>query len=487
MPKETSVLKSFILLLTISLSFQTLALPIDWHGVLGFDTSILDGYRRIDSSTFPASVDDGSQEIELPTGSSVDGSWQSYIFRLQPNIIVNDSATIKAELSSGYARGGFVGDNSQVSQQTGLGNQLYPLNFSNGNDGLVVNQLYAELYSDTATYILGRHPQHFGLGAVVDSGEDTWDRFSYLRDGITVKVKLGNFKIEPYWTRVNNGSSLTKGTRVKDYGISLVYDSVERDLAFGILYNKKQGTANSDGYTTTVNSATTANLGGTDVKMTDLYFRKALGDFDFAIEVPILSGEVGNVFTGTTSYKAQALIVETNYKANSSWSFGVDAGKVNGDDGGQTSFDAMYLNPNYQVANILFRYNLRGIADDSSYNVYDSYINNASYARLRARYSTEKWRWDVAAIYAKADQVAKAGANAYNHLRNESFVAQYDQQDDLGMEFDTGFEYKWNSEITIGGQFGYLLTGDYFGYTNTATKNEVANSYLMQLRASITF
>ena len=478
--------KSLLFLIVLIFSHSSFALPIDWHGVLGFDTNVLNTYRRVDSSTFSAG-NDGSQEIELPNGNDVNGNWQSYIFRLQPNIVVNDSATIKAELSSGYARGGFAGDNSQLSQQSGLANQLYPLNFSSGNDSVVVNQLYAELYSDTATYVLGRHPQHFGLGAVVDSGEDTWDRFSYLRDGITVKIKLGNFKIEPYWTRVNNGSSLTKGTRVKDYGVSLIYDSVERDLAFGILYNKKQTTGSSSGYQTTVNQATTGSLGATDVKMTDIYFRKSFGNFDLGVEVPILSGEIGNVFNANTPYKAQAVVVEANFKASNSWSFDLKAGKVNGDDGGQSSFDAMYLNPNYQVANILFRYNLRGIADSSNYNVYDSYINNATYARLGARYSTEKWRWDLAWIYAKADQTAKAGAATYNHLRNETFTASFDQKDDLGMEFDTGFEYKWNSEITIGGQFGYLLTGDYFGYTNTATENPVDNSYLLQLRAAVTF
>lgn len=470
-----------------------MALPIDWHGVLGFDTNVINSYRRVDSSTFSGDTA-GTQEIELPNGNSVNGSWQSYIFRLQPNIVVNDSATIKAELSSGYARGGYVGEsnNSTLSTRSGMANQLYPMNFSSGNDGIVVNQLYAELYSDTATYVLGRHPQHFGLGAVVNSGEGLWDRFSYLRDGITIKVKLGNFKIEPYWTRVNQGGSLTKGTRVKDYGVSLVYDSVEKDLAFGILYNKKQTTDSSIGYETRVDtgSSTASNptsLGATDVKMTNLYFRKGFGKFDIGIEVPILSGEVGNLYSGATPYKAKAIVVETNLKLSESWSFGVDGGSVNGDDGSASSFDAMYLNPNYQVANLLFRYNLRGIADNANYNVYDSYINNATYVRFRAQYTTEKWKWDLGLIYAKADQVAQAGRTSYNHLRNETFTANFDQKDDLGTEFDSGFEYKWNSEITIGGQFGYLLTGDYFGYTNTATENKVENSYILQLQAAIAF
>ncbi len=484
---KTSIVTSLILLISQS----AFALPIDWHGVLGFDTTRLDSYRRIESTTFGGNTA-GSQEIELPNGESVNGNWQSYIFRLQPNIVINDSATIKAELSSGYARGGFVGDSSTLSQQSGTANQLYQYNFSQGDDELVVNQLYAELYSDTATYVLGRHPQHFGLGAVVDSGEDTWDRFSYLRDGITVKIKLGNFKIEPYWTRVNAGNSLTKGTRTKDYGVSLVYDSVDRDMAFGILYNKKQTTQASSAYTTTVdgasdpNSAATA-LGATDVKMTDLYFKKSFGTFDFGIEVPIMSGEIGSVFGSQTAYKGQAIIVEANYQASNSWSFGANFGKVNGDDGLDNTVDAMYLNPNYQVANLLFRYNLRGIADSGNYNVYDSYIHNATYFKFHALYSREKWRWNIGLIMAKADQVATAGQTSYNHLRNERFTANFTQDDNLGTEFDTGFTYHWNSEIAVEGQFGYLLTGDYFGYTNTATPNSVDDSYILQLRTSIRF
>lgn len=483
--------RSYVAIAILVLCQSVSALPIDWHGVLGFDTNIFDNYRRLEGNAFSGNTD-GTQDTPLAAGNEENGNWQSYIFRLQPNIVINDSATIKAELSSGYARGGFAGNNSTLSQTTGAGNQLYPLNFSDGNDSIIVNQLYTELYSDTATYVIGRHPQHFGLGAVVDSGEDTWDRFFYLRDGLTIKVKLGNFKIEPYWTRVGAGSSLTKGTRIKDYGVSLVYDSTERDMAFGILYNKKQ-TTQTNSFQTTVGTGATGDqtavqsLGATDVKMTDLYFRKAFGDFNFAIEVPILSGEIGNVYTASTKYKAQAMVLEANYKATNSWSFGFMAGKVNGDDGNASSFEAMYLNPNYQIANLLFRFNPRGISDSANNNVYDSYINNATYAKFSAQYLTEKWKWDMAAIWAKADQVAKAGQTAFNHARNESFSSNFDQEDDLGLELDTGFEYRWNSEITIGGSVGYLFTGEYFGYTNTATPNAVDNTYILQLRTAITF
>ncbi len=487
-PKELSVTIKRSLLATIifALSSQSFALPIDWHGVLGFDTTIVDGYRRVDSKVDNSGTA-GTQEVALATGGTENGNWQNYVFRLMPNIVINDSASIKAELSNGYGRGGFIGNNSTQSKDSGVSNQLYPYNFSSGDDSLSVNQLYAELYSDTATYVIGRHAQHFGLGAVINSGENIWDRFFYLRDGLTIKVKLGNFKLEPYWTRVATGNSLSKGTRIKDYGISLVYDSIERDLAFGILYNKKTTTANSTDYTSDI-TGTSQTLNNGDVKLTDLYLKKSFGNFDIGIEVPILSGELGNLFgSGVTKYKAKAYILETHYKTSGSWSFSLLAGMVSGDDGVDNSFDAMYLNPNYQVANLLFRYNLQAVANNNGYSIYDSYINNATYVKLGSTYQSEKWKWDIAGIWAKADQTAKAGTRSYNHLTNKTFTANYDQKDDLGLELDTGFEYKWNSEVTVGANLGYLFTGKYFGYTNTATENEVNNSYVLQLRTAISF
>lgn len=478
--------RSLLISLLTLFSAQSFALPIDWHGVLGFDTTIIDGYRRVDSPVDNSGAA-GSQEVGLPTGGTENANWQNYVFRLMPNIVINDSASIKAEFSNGYGRGGFIGNDSTLSQQSGRANQLYPYNFSSGGDSLTVNQLYAELYSDTATYVIGRHSQHFGLGAVVNSGDDIWDRFFYLRDGLTIKVKLGNFKIEPYWTRVATGDSLTKGTRIKDYGVSLVYDSIERDLAFGILYNKKQTTSNSSDYTSDV-TGTEETLANGDVKLTDIYVRKSFGNFDIGLEVPIMSGEMGNLFgSGTTKYKAKAYILESHYKTSGSWSFSFLAGMVSGDDGTDNSFDAMYLNPNYQIANLLFRYNLSAVGDNTNASVYDSYINNATYVKFGATYQSEKWKWDIAGIWAQADQTAQAGTTSYNHATNKTFNANFDQEDDLGFELDTGFEYKWNSEVTVGANFGYLFTGKYFGYTNTATENEVDDTYVVQLRTSINF
>lgn len=490
---------SFLFFLTDSAH----ALPIDWHGVLGFDTTVIDNYRRLDKigddSSLMNSGSRGTQELPLGPGAKDSANWQTYIFRLEPHIIINDSATIKSEWTTGYARGGRIGDSSAQSQEPGFGSSLYPYTFSNGSDGIVMNKLYAELYSDTATYLIGRHSTHYGLGVVYNSGENPWDRFAFIRDGITAKIKLSNFRIEPFWARVASQGGLTKSTRVKEYGASLVYDSVERDMAFGLLYAKKKYAPfnseykiNVDGDFADPDTGTFAgsSLGATDVKIIDVFFKKTFGMIDIGVEVPILSGTIGSVFGQDTKYKAKAIVLESKIKASNSWTFGVNAGQVQGDDGNSTSFDAMYLNPNYQIANLMFRYNLRAISSQDgnlSANIYDSYVHNAMYAKAFATYTLEKWQWDFAFIWARADEVAQAGKTAYNHTTNKRFTAVTNQEDDLGMEIDVNFKYQWNNEIGFGGGVGYLFAGDYYGFNNTTAPNQVSNSYVLQLNTAINF
>ena len=501
---KNSILKSALfLILLFSFTKTTQALPIDWHGVFGCETTSIDNYRRLESTTDNSSNNGGSigsQEIPLAAGNNANANWQNCIFRLEPNIIINDSATLKMELTNGYARSQLIGgggpnnDGDIVTTQAGnsFGNALYPYAFSDGQDSVVINKLHMELYADTATYLIGRHTNHYGLGAVVNSGEDTWDRYTFIRDGITIKIKIGNFSIEPFWARLGTSNSLTKSTRVKEIGASLVYDNPDRDMAFGILYTKKKSAPFSDDYQFDIsNTSTPSALGRTNVKLTDLYFSKTYGIFDFGIEVPILSGEIGNIYGNTTQndtkYKARAIIFEADLNASDSLSFGLHGGQVSGHDGSTSSFEAMYLNPNYHVANLLFRYNLNAVSNTQTKNVYDSYLTNARYLKFQTTYTTENWTWEGAIIKAWAEEAARIGESAFNHTTNRIFTAQTNQDDDLGLEVDVNFEYAWNTEISIGGSFGYLFTGDYFSFNDTTTPNSADDSYVLQLKTSISF
>jgi hypothetical protein len=473
-------------------SSSVFALPIDWHGAFGVDTTMIDNYPRVKTTSpnRPMSTYPGSQEVDFANGSSK-ASFQSYVFRLNPHLIVNDSASFKAEFTSGYGRGGFLGESpaNEGYSSNGFGNALYVQNKSNGTDSLVINKAYMELYSDTATYQIGRHSSEWGLGALVNAGDDTWDRHTFTRDGITAKVKIGSFNLEPYWAKIDTGSTYSKQTKVTEMGVGLVYDNVDRDIAFGILYSMKKGySQNGTQNTTTVPGTASYALGETDLTITDIYFKKIFGDFTFEAEVPIVSGDLGKVYN-TTNVKtnSKSFLFETAYKLSDSWTVALDFGSVAGHDGSQTSYDAMYLNPNYQIANLLFRYNLRAIANNTNQYLYDSYISNATYVKVAGEYKSDKWSWIAAAIWAKANETASIGPS-YNHTNNKTFTGAYSQSDDLGIEIDLNFDYHWNNAVTIGGSLGYLFTGEYYAFTNDPTsKNEADNSFAAQLRSSIEF
>ena len=480
------------------LATQAYALPVDWHGVIGVDSTLIDNFRQI-TEIEDGSGNEGSQEVPLARGNQANASFQSYVLRLSPVIVINDAATFKAEIGYGHGRGGRLGEDSSVSLEEGLGNSLYNIHNASGTDGagLRFKQFYFDLYSDTATYVLGRQPSHWALGAVHNGGENPWDRHAYTRDGITMKVKLGNFSISPFWAKIGSGDSLTRATKVREYGFNFLYDNVQRDITMGMLYTKKaNGTFNRSVQTRTRtipdpedgSNQIPAPIGRTDIKLIDLYFKKAFGDFSFAVEFPLLDGSIGNLYNqGFTKYKAKAIIFESKYKLNPSWELGFDWGRISGDSGAQTNYEAMYLHPNYQVANVLFRYNRRAIANPEEINIYDSYITNAMYFKFSGHYRSRLWSFKTSIITAKAQETAQMGSLSYNHSTNETFTAAADQQDDLGLEIDMDINYHWNTEIIVGGSLGYLFTGDYFAFTNTQNSNTPDDSFVLQFRTAIQF
>jgi hypothetical protein len=468
------------------------ALPIDWHGAFGVDSTLISGFRRVKSTSAQTTTNDGSQEVALDSGNKDSLNFLSYVFKLNPTMVINDAATFKAELTTGYANGGFLGDSgaSNATESNNIPVYYHNQATKSGNNNIAIRRAYLELYSDTATYLVGRHSYQWGLGAIYNEGANAWDRHESSRDGITMKLKVGNFHLSPFWSKTAN-TGYTTATDVKDFGVGLLYDNPERDIAFGLIYGIKQSNPNNTYVNSTmdVNSTTPIYAGETDVKITDIYFKKVWDKFDFALEVPLMSGDVGKTTAaGTkTSYSSKAILLQSNYKLSDTWTFGFDGGHVGGHDESQTKFGALYLNPNYQIANLLYRYNLNAVGD-SKQSIYDSYITNSLYLKLRSSYSTEKWTFDTAVIYAKALEVAQAGHLAYNHTKNKMFQAVANQSKDLGTEIDANATYKWNNEVSLGASAGYLITGDYFAFTNDLTKkNEVKSSLILQVNTSVSF
>ena len=460
-----------LLVMLLAISFAKVwALPIDWHGTLGVDTNFLDNYRKIKGDSDLTVSDDGSQAVTSAGGGHGNASFQSYIFRISPVIIINDAATIVGEFTTGYGQGGIVGDTSSQAKADDMGHALYPV-IGSGN-GQVVNKLYMELYSQSAKWVLGRHSFNWALGAVFSDGErEKWSRHTYTRDGVTMMMKLGNFKIDPFYAKQGSLGSLGKGSKIAEYGVSVLYDNSERDLALGLMYAKKKSGPDSSNLHHKI-EGTLFDLTHSDVKILDIYFKKVFSDLTLSVEVPIMDGEIGYLYNSNTTnagYKAKAIIGESRYKLSESWTLGTDLGQISGADGNKSSFDAMYLHPNYQIANILFRYNVLAVADPDNYSIYDSYMTNARYLKFFAEYDSGKWNLNMAMIYAKAMETAKSGSDAYNHTKNRIFTANATQADDLGFEFDFNLNYKWNKEIQLGAALGYLKTGDYFSFSNSTT------------------
>ena len=435
-----------LLALLLIIPATSFAIPIDWQGSLGFDSTIISEF-----DTRGNSPEDN------------EASFQTYLFKLSPSAIVNDSATINAEFTTGYGRGGRLGDDSTVSSDGANMAGLYYHHAPTSSDSLVINHLYAEVFGTTATYLIGRHPTHWALGALFNDGKEGWSRHTSIRDGITMKINLGNFKIEPFVSKRYSSSGLSSNSKMEEYGASLQYNNLESNISIGIYYAKIQNNSNS---TLPVNSSNGA-LGKSDVKVTDFYIKKSFKDTTVALEVPIITGSIGDVYNNGTdvTISTQGFILEAKHKVSDKLETNIFLGHLQGDDTpGSDEFNTLYLNPNYHVANMLFRYNVDAFSNNQK-NVFDSYMSNSLYSKVEGVYLDNKSTWKLGLIYARANEV------------------QAGQSDDLGVEVDLNYSYQLNDEMSFNLNTGYLFSGDYFA----SGESEAKNSYLIGLGTALTF
>ncbi len=468
---RSKILPVAISLFTLSPSAQ--ALPIDWNGTVGFDTNIIENVRRTDDSCSQA------DESYCAGEDNDHARYQSYVLRLSPTIIVNDSATIKGEVSTGAIRGGFMGDDSE--SQSSFYSQS-----PNGSQQLAVNQFYAELYADTALFKVGKFAKNFGLGAVINDGSDTWDRFLSVYNGIEANFMLGKFSIAPFWAKIDspaNGSTNPPQSGKYDStetGIVANYDDKNKNFEFSVYYGVRDIETNSDLYGT--------GTGPAEITLIDVYFKKSWEKFSLGLEIPMMSGEAGTVF-GTTDevdVDSNAYILQAAYKLNPRWELGLDAGMVKGEDG-EDQFNAMYLHPNFKIAQLMFAYNYQAFQANDQGNIFSSSVTNSTYAKLFANYSSDAWTWRMALIMATASETASNGDSFYNHETNSVTTANADQKDDLGMEVDVAFDYQWNPNILVTGYFAHWQVGDYYGFTNSDDGVETSDVTATGLKLSLEF
>jgi hypothetical protein len=457
-------------------SVNSFALPIDWSGNIGFDQNIIRDGRGIEGD-----CDSNIAGSECISNDNQHVRYQSLLLKLKPSIIVNDSVTVKGEVTTGTFRGAFLGENgtadSSYYAQTNSGSSL---NFT---------QLYAEMYADTALFRVGKYARNYGLGAVINNGSKAWDRFFSSYEGVEAEFKLGNFKLIPALSKFDSsvtsptGSvSPTNGKRdASEQSVVAMYDDSNKNLKIGIFYGVRDVESNSDLYTTKVSSQETTLI--------DIFFEKSWGDFKLGVEIPLISGEAGTAFTDRTNdqdFDARAYIVETTYQLNPRWKVGLNFGSVTGSDSDDDSHEAMYLHPNYQVAELMFRYNREGFQSNDQ-NALRSSIVNTNYAKLFAHYENDAWGWRLDFIMANALETASNGDDFYDHSSQTYQQAGADQKDDLGMEFDAAFDYKWSPAVIVTGYAAYYQVGEFYEFTNGNEEVDAASVIATGLKVNIGF
>jgi len=461
-------LNKLILISFISaLSLNAWSVPADWSGSLAFDTNIIKDFRRTSDTC------DASKHGECITSEENNARFQSMNLKLNPSMIVNDGVTVKGELSTGSNRTTNLGQSTTVNSK-GPSSYFAQTTSSTMN----VNQIYAELYADTALYRVGRFSKHYGLGAVINSGNNPTDRFFSGYEGIEAALKLGNFHLTPLWAKLHTSNNPNGRYDAYETSVEAMYDNPNRNLKFGVYYGQRE----------IETSNTLYGSGPQNVTIIDVFFAKTWERLKFELEIPMLSGEVKDTYgTGSADFDTNAYILETTYKLNNKWNVGINAGMVKGDDGETNSFEGMYLHPNYQIAEIMYRYNYHGFNDSNNYDIYNSSIVNSTYAQLFFHYEKGEWRWKLSALWAKASQVAENGKTFYNHAKKEAVVATQDQKDDLGYEFDISFEYQWNPSVEFSGFLGYHVVGDYYKFSNDTEELETTDVMASGMRLSVNF
>lgn len=487
---------------------SAMALPIDWSGVFGVDTHMLSNSCRTSDSI-------GATEKPLPTGTPTGNrtgtqalrngdcgaNFQTYTFRLNPSIIVNDGVTLKGELSSGYIRGGFAGGESTANADSS-GNNAYFFTTPAQRSALNVNQMYMELYADTALVKIGRMSRHYGMGMIFDNGADAWDRFFTMYDGIEAEMKIGNFSVIPHYAKISNYNDNTAVTNdgregsgsldVREMGLIAKYDNKNRDLVASILYAKRSSERRNSLYNSTTIALDSQNRGKTEVTIIEPYVSKKWNKLKVAAEGSMQTGDYGNAYgttAGPTKISATAYMGEVKYDLNPKWDVGFLAGQVSGDKANNGKFEATYLHPNFHISDLMFRYNYAGF-NEGGRSIFDSSITNARFYKFYGNYKTDKWTWKGAMIMATALETAKAGTKSYHHEENYQFDSTKDQSDEYGMEFDFGFDYRWNPNVIISGYYAYWKVGDYYAFTNGSggkDKISLSNVHGGGLRATLEF
>jgi hypothetical protein len=486
------------------------ALTVDWSGYFRADHNFVHNYQMDKSA--PGYSNSGAGGEYIAGQGSKSTTFSSVFMKLKPKVLVNDNVIIRSEWNVGDPVAGFFGRNIPREDRNN------PLSTSKDGMSISIARLWLDTHTDFGTLQVGRAPMNWGLGIIFNSGDGPFDRYQSTSDTIRLISKFGYLSLMPIYAKNAMGRNLAGSSDpllnttirgsddVTDYGLGLSYNNPEEDLEGGALFYKRNANDSQNNYFYPAGSATFATgKNGMNLKLFDFYVRKSWAKWEIGAEIPIYSGEIGdmNGVGARNNYKATAIALETAYKAET-WKHSLKLGSAPGQGAATTgargkSFGAMQFHRAYKLGQILFGYNLgqfgqvnpdassAGTADLASVSPYDSAITNAKYLMFASEKKWEQWGMNFGFVYAQANETAQAGKDAYNHRTKTWFTSNATQDSQMGFEIDIGTSYNWDDNITFGADLGMFFPGKYFEYINSSRKSAADTVTALSFTAATVF
>lgn len=489
------------------------ALDLDWSGQFRTESHWIYNYSMDSGNTALDATRAAAGGYYIPAGGDRDSFFQTAFLRLRPTVIVNDNIYIKSEWWVGDPIYGIFGNGAPTTSDQ----RQYYSTQSRGSF-LTAQRFWGEFLSDIGTVQVGRVPLHWGLGLFWNSGEGIWDRYMSTGDAIRLISKFGAFTLIPSIVKYTEGNSIgggclnptaatpcstvTQGGGLSDYSLMLSYDNPDEEIEMGLNFVRRIGGVGQDpsaGYFG-INGATA----GMSYNVWDIYGRKKIGDFTFAGEVPITTGNIGGI-----GYNTYAIALETKWDISDSWNTAIKAGHAPGQpnivETTPGKFRAFYFNPGYKLGLIMFNYQFANFSGPTTLNnpgtsagalasPFDNPIVNANYLMWSAAYRANRWQFRGSWIYAKALETAGAGSRFYNTWTHQfvNFDANgtggvADQDSSLGWEMDYGASFFWDDHFRFDLDFGWYFPGDFYRFSNTSFQNPVSSVFATVLKVGVTF
>ncbi len=452
---------------------------------------------------------------ELKTGTKHSKEYGTHHLILRPRIVAGDGLYISGQFHvlnndgiGGPQLGSIFGDSldeyngipgsSSADDSSAAGERV-------NESFIMASQFYLTLVQEYGSFIVGRAPVQFGLGATYSAGEGLFDHYYDSRDLVGYKVVMGNFYFFPMYAKLKEGS-ISGYDDISEILLQFQYENPESNVAMGVMYANRKASDSANNFPVDDGSQFGSDspygngtVGGSiagemNLKTLNIFFAKRWDRHKVGFEIVNESGNYGVRNSDGDNIEASAFALAFEYDRvapESRWNWGLKAGVASGDDPNtKKEYEGYSFDRNYDIAMLMFnhplgqenllrtqglgtRYNsefdgtLRNSAKD------DPDIEGLSNVYYLAPHVTYKWRdrWNIEGVLAAGwlDQADFGGLSANK---------------DLGYELDLSLVFTPNERIVWKNSLGVMLPGSAFEVDGTY---DTSSAYGFVSRAAISF